>query len=168
MHICWRFVPNCVNMMPTFLGLDQQVSVGGCCSNWFMCPSILAMWINLNHLTPQKVIQWKYEFIPRSPTMSCLVNDILYLGCQLCIIHYDDSPHLVVINKVGLSQATLLTFLSFLCFQTFRNGGTRRVWDFNYVIWRSPMWMKRNEPWSFTLTLWRCFFYKGAHRWILF
>jgi hypothetical protein len=41
MHICWRFFPNCVNMMPTYLGLDQQVSVGGCCSNWFMNPTPL-------------------------------------------------------------------------------------------------------------------------------
>jgi len=51
--------------------------------------------------------------------MSCLVDDILYLGCQSCQIHYDDCPHLVMVNKVGLSQATLLTFLSFLHFQTF-------------------------------------------------
>jgi hypothetical protein len=48
--------------------------------------------------------------------MSCLVDDILYLGCQSCVIHYDDCPHLVVVNKVGLSQATLLTFLSFFAF----------------------------------------------------
>jgi hypothetical protein len=63
--------------------------------------------------------------------MSCLVDDILYLGCQSCVIHYDDHPHLVVVNKVGLSQATLLTFLNFLRFQTFQSGGPKRVWDFN-------------------------------------
>jgi hypothetical protein len=69
--------------------------------------------------------------------MSCLVDDILYLGCQSCVIHYDDCPHLVMVNKVGLSQATtLLTFLSFLHFQTFRNGGFGTL---IHLIWRSPM-----------------------------
>jgi hypothetical protein len=55
------------------------------------------MWINL---TPPKVIQQAYEFIPRSPT--CLVGDILDLGCHSCVVHHDDQPPLAMVNKVGL------------------------------------------------------------------
>ncbi len=82
------------------------------------------MWINP---TPPEVIQWAYEFIPRSPT--CLVDDILDLRHHSCAVHYDDQPPLAMVNWVGLSWVALLTFLSFLHFHAFRNGGPGMIWD---------------------------------------
>jgi hypothetical protein len=55
------------------------------------------MWINLS---PPEVIQQTYELIPRSPT--CLVDDILDLGCHSCAFHHDDQPPLTMVNRVGL------------------------------------------------------------------
>jgi hypothetical protein len=82
------------------------------------------MWINL---TPPKVIQQAYVFIPRSPT--CLVDDILDRRHHSCMVRHNDQPHLAMVNTVGLPQTTLPTFLSFPHFHAFRNGGLRMIWD---------------------------------------
>jgi hypothetical protein len=75
------------------------------------------MW---NNHTPLKVIQWAYEFIPRSPT--CLVDDILDPRCHSCVVCHDDWPPLAVVNRVGLPWIALLpTFLSFPHFHAFRS-----------------------------------------------
>jgi hypothetical protein len=63
------------------------------------------MWINLTSL---EVIQQAYEFIPWSPT--CLVDDMLDLTCHSWTVCHDDQSPLVVVNRVGFSQATLPTF----------------------------------------------------------
>jgi len=34
-----------------------------------------------------------------------------------------------MVNKVGLPQITLLTFLNFPCFHAFKNGGLGIIWD---------------------------------------
>jgi hypothetical protein len=82
------------------------------------------MWINL---TPLEVIQRAYELIPKSST--CLVDDILDLGRHSGTICHDEWPPLVVVNKVGLPQVALPTFLSFPHFHAFRNGGLGMIWD---------------------------------------
>jgi hypothetical protein len=66
------------------------------------------MWINL---IPPKVNQHAYELICKSPT--CLVDDILDPPCHSCVICNNDRPPLVVVNKVGLPQIALPTFLTF-------------------------------------------------------
>jgi hypothetical protein len=73
------------------------------------------------------VIQQTYQLIPRSPT--CLADDILDHGHHSCIVCHDDQPPLVMVNRVGLPQATLLTFLSFLLIYAFRDGGPMTIWD---------------------------------------
>jgi hypothetical protein len=78
-------------------------------------------------MTPLKVIQQTYQLIPRSPT--CLVDDILDLGCHSCVVCHDHQPPLVMVYRVGLPQATLLTFLSFSRSHAFRDGGPRTIWD---------------------------------------
>jgi len=65
------------------------------------------MWSNL---IPLEVIQQTYQFIPRSFTR--LVDGILNLGKHSYVVHHHDWSPLTMINKVGLSQATLLMFLS--------------------------------------------------------
>jgi hypothetical protein len=101
------------------------------------------MWINL---APLKVIQNAYRFVPRSPTY--LVHDILDPSHYSCVVHHDDISLLLVVNKVGLPWATLLSFLHF---HAFENGRLGMVWDSKSShAWRNPMRMKKN-PWVFTL-----------------
>jgi len=82
------------------------------------------MWTNL---APPKVIQRAYELNPWSPT--CLEDDLLDPRHHSCAVGQDDRPPLVVVNKVGLPQETLPTFLNFPHFHAFKNGGPRMIWD---------------------------------------
>ncbi len=82
------------------------------------------MWINV---APLEVIQQAYELILRSPT--CLVDDILDLGCHSCVVHHHDQPTLVVVNMVGLPRTALLTFLSFPRFHELKIWDPRMIWD---------------------------------------
>ncbi len=109
------------------------------------------LWINI---TPLEVIQRTYQFIPRSPT--CLVDDILDHGCHSCVVCHDDQPPLVMVNKVGLPQVALLTFLNFPCSHAFRDGGQGQFGTPIHPIWRNPMQMNGNMPWGFTLAPFLC------------
>ncbi len=91
------------------------------------------MWTTL---APLKVIQQTYELIPRSPT--CLMDDILNPRCHSCIVHHDDRPPLVVVNRVGLPQTNLPTFLNFPHFRAFRNGGLGMIWDSHSSNMKKP------------------------------
>jgi hypothetical protein len=55
------------------------------------------MWINL---TPLELIQNAYQLILGSPT--CLGDDILDLGHHLCVVHHDDQPPFIVVNRIAL------------------------------------------------------------------
>ncbi len=45
------------------------------------------------------------------------------------LVRHNDQPHLAMVNRVGLPQTTLPTFLNFPYFHAFRNGGLRMIWD---------------------------------------
>jgi hypothetical protein len=57
------------------------------------------------------------------------VDDILNLEHHSCIVCHDDQPPLVMVNRVDLPQATLLTCLSFSRSHAFKDGGPRTIWD---------------------------------------
>jgi hypothetical protein len=48
------------------------------------------------------------------------VDNILDLGQHLGMIYYDDWPPLIVVNRVGLPQTSLPTFLNFPHFRAFK------------------------------------------------
>jgi hypothetical protein len=100
------------------------------------------MWTNL---APLHVIQSAYWLIPKSPTY--LVHDILDPSHHSCVVHHDDRSHLVVVNRVGLPQTTLLNFLLLMHFKMEDLGwfGTPNLHA------KNSMWMKGNKPWVFTL-----------------
>jgi hypothetical protein len=102
------------------------------------------MWINL---APLEVIQWAYDLIPRSPT--CLVDDILDPRSHSCVVHHDDQPPFVVVNRVGLPRITLLTFLSFQHFHAFRNGGPWIIWDSHSSSMEEPNADERERAMGF-------------------
>ncbi len=57
------------------------------------------------------------------------MDDILNLEHHSCIVCHDDQPPLVMVNRVGLPQTTLPTFLNFSHYHAFTNGGPRMIWD---------------------------------------
>ncbi len=75
------------------------------------------------------MIQQTYQFIPR--LVAHLVDDILDLKKHSCVVHHHDWSPLIVINKVGLSQATLLMFLGIPHSHAFQDGGLGMIWDSN-------------------------------------
>jgi hypothetical protein len=121
------------------------------------------MWINL---ASPEVIQQTYKLIPRSPT--CLVDDILNPRRHSCMIHHDDRPPLVVVNRVGLPQTTLLTFLNFPHFRASRNGGLRMIWDSHSFSMEKPNADEKEQAMGFriSITIVQCIS-KGALRRIL-
>jgi hypothetical protein len=123
----------------------------------------LWMWTNL---TPPEVIQRTYEVIPRSPT--CLVDDISDQGCHSCMVHHDDWPPLVMVNKVSLPRTTLLTFFSFPHSHAFRNGSPWMIWDSHSFDMEKPNAYEREQAMKFhisTTTMQSIF--EGTRRWIL-
>jgi hypothetical protein len=102
------------------------------------------MWTNL---TPPKVIQCAYELILKSPT--CLVDDILDPPCHSCVVHHDDQPPLVVVNRVSLPQVALPTFLSFSHSHAFRNGGLGMIWDSHSSSMEKPNVNERKKTMGF-------------------
>jgi len=98
------------------------------------------MWTNL---ASPKVIQWAYELIPRPPT--CLVDDMLGPRPHSCMVHHDDWPPLVMVNKLGLPWGALPTFLSFPHFHAFRNP-LGMIWDFHSSSMEKPDADERNIP----------------------
>jgi hypothetical protein len=43
-----------------------------------------------------------------------------------------------MVNRLGLPQTTLLTFLSFPCFHAFRDKGLRMIWDSHSFSMEKP------------------------------
>jgi hypothetical protein len=84
------------------------------------------------------------------------VNDILDLRCQPCEICRNKILPLVVINIIGFFQINLSTFLNFSKSHAFLDVGACVIWYVDSFVWNNPMWMRRNEPWGFTLTLLQC------------
>ncbi len=113
-----------------WVGKPVQVDVVsiGSWAHWF--------WWMCTNLASLEVIQQAYEFIPRSPT--CLVGDILDLTCHLWMAHHDDWPPLVVVNRVGFSWATLLTFVNLPHSHAFKNGYLGMIWDSHSLNMEEP------------------------------
>jgi hypothetical protein len=101
-------------------------------------------------------------------SLTCLVDEILDPGYNSCVVHHDDQPPLVAVNKVGLRQATLQTFLSFPHSHAFRNGGQRMIWDSHSSSMIKPNADERERAMGFcTNTTTMQAISKRACRWIL-
>ncbi len=66
------------------------------------------------------------------------MDDILDPIRHSSIIQHDDQPPLIMINKVGLPQATLPTPLSLSRSHTFLDGSSKMIWDTNSSKMEEP------------------------------
>jgi len=99
---------------------------------------------------------------------TCLVDDILDPPCHSCAVHHDDQPPLVMVNRVGLPQVALPTFLSFSHSHAFKNGGPRMIWDSRSSIMEEPNVNEREQTMGFlTSTIIVQGISEGAHKQIL-
>ncbi len=59
------------------------------------------------------------------------MNDTLDSKHHSYVVHHDDQPPLVVVNRVGLPWIALLTLLKFPQFHAYWDEGQRIIWDSN-------------------------------------
>jgi hypothetical protein len=79
------------------------------------------------------------------------VDDILDPGHHSCAVYHDDRPPLVVVNKVGLPQVALPTFLNFPHFHAFRNGSPWMIWDSHPFNMEKPNVDEKEEAMGFRI-----------------
>ncbi len=67
------------------------------------------------------------------------MNDILDSGHHSCVVHHYDQPPFAMVNRVGLSLITLLTFLKFSRSHAFRGESPKMIWDSNSYNMEEPI-----------------------------